>query len=62
MPPQWQGSEDILIPDPKEKEVEAEAEEENDVEELYEMNPDDAPQDANAANGEILDSDDELAL
>lgn len=30
MPPQWQGSEDILIPDPAEKEDEVEEEEEGD--------------------------------
>ncbi|EPE31362.1 P-loop containing nucleoside triphosphate hydrolase [Glarea lozoyensis ATCC 20868] len=62
MPPQWQGSEDILIPDPKEKEIEAEEEEENDVEEPDEMNPNDALQDGKTGTGEILDSDDELAL
>lgn len=59
MPPQWQGSEDILIPDPEE--LEAEVEEED---------GDDAPGEEMEGAGkgkriqkeEIGDSEDELAL
>jgi hypothetical protein len=59
MPPQWQGSEDILIPDPQEKEIEAEEEE---VDEDDPLRRNDESVEGNVANAEILDSEDELAL
>jgi hypothetical protein len=60
MPPQWQGSEDILIPDPKEKELEVAEEgeelgdEEDEIHEEYMAD--------DVVDAEILDSGDELAL
>lgn len=62
MPPQWQGSEDILVPPPGELEAEEEAEEEGveddpDTEELEEEL--DGPK---IKRVEIVDSEDELAL
>ncbi|CAG8951989.1 hypothetical protein HYFRA_00000724 [Hymenoscyphus fraxineus] len=60
MPPQWQGSEDILIPDPAEKEEEVEEEGgdgENEDADANEVN-----EDGRKTYEEIADSEDELAL
>jgi hypothetical protein len=60
MPPQWQGSEDILIPDPKDTELEVEGEEQGDEEEG--MHAEEGYLGDDPAEAEILDSGDELAL
>lgn len=59
MPPQWQGSEDILVPPPGEVEGEEGIEDED---ELHGEEPDEEGNVVSGFSKEIVDSEDELAL